>query len=241
MPQLPGRPGLDQLRRQARELLRAAQGGDARALRRLRQVSGTVGLSAAQLAIARDYGFPSWPRLKAEVERRRAQAERRADEDHAVPGITGSADTGSAATGPEPGPGPWSAAPPLKSWEEMREWAARLLLSRTGQDVVAWNRRAATAGLGDEQALREWLVGQGVTGYAQALLVWERFGYPDFLTAGAGELIVGQYADRPQLRPILDAVLAALPALGPVTVQARKTIVSLVCPRRTFAVVQATT
>ncbi len=25
----------------------------------------------------------------------------------------------------------------------------------------------------------------GVTGYAQALLVWERFGYPDFLTADA--------------------------------------------------------
>src|SRR5262249_33368113 len=44
-----------------------------------------------------------------------------------------------------------------------------------------------------------------------------------------------------QLRPILDAVLAVLPTLGPVTVQARKTIVSLVSPRRTFAVVQATT
>jgi len=57
----------------------------------------------------------------------------------------------------------------------------------------------------------------------------------------ARELIDGQYADRPQLRPILDAVLAVLPALGPVTVQARKTIVSLVGPRRTFAVVQATT
>ena len=66
-------------------------------------------------------------------------------------------------------------------------------------------------------------------------------GYPDFLTADSGELIDGQYADRPQLRPILDAVLAVLPALGPVTVQARKTIVSLVSPRRTFAVVQATT
>jgi hypothetical protein len=65
--------------------------------------------------------------------------------------------------------------------------------------------------------------------------------YPDFLTAGADELIAGQYADRPRLRPILDAVLAAVPALGPVTVQARKTIVSLVTPRRTFAVVQATT
>ena len=70
-------------------------------------------------------------------------------------------------------------------------------------------------------------------------------GRPDpaqlLLTADADELIAGQYADRPQLRPILDAVLAVLPALGPVTVQARKTIVSLVSPRRTFAVLQATT
>ena len=64
---------------------------------------------------------------------------------------------------------------------------------------------------------------------------------PGLLTADAYELIDGQYADRPQLRPILDTVLALLPALGPVTVQARKTIVSLVCPRRTFAVVRATT
>src|SRR5437773_1510057 len=65
--------------------------------------------------------------------------------------------------------------------------------------------------------------------------------HPDFMTADAGELIEGQYADRPQLRPILDAVLALLPGLGPATVQARKTIVSLVSPRRTFAVVRATT
>lgn len=57
----------------------------------------------------------------------------------------------------------------------------------------------------------------------------------------ADELIAGQYADRPQLRPVLDALLAALPALGPVTVQARKTMVSLATPRRVFAVVQATT
>ena len=61
------------------------------------------------------------------------------------------------------------------------------------------------------------------------------------LTAEARELIDGQYADRPHLRPVLDAVLAALPGLGPVTVQARTTFVSLVTPRRTFAVVQATT
>src|SRR5262249_33824827 len=59
--------------------------------------------------------------------------------------------------------------------------------------------------------------------------------------AGADELVAGQYGDRPQLRPVLDAVLAALPALGPVTVQPRKTCVSLVTPRRVFAVIQPTT
>jgi hypothetical protein len=57
----------------------------------------------------------------------------------------------------------------------------------------------------------------------------------------AEELIAGQYADRPQLWPALDAVLAALPAIGPATVQARKTLISLLTPRRTFAVIQATT
>jgi len=56
----------------------------------------------------------------------------------------------------------------------------------------------------------------------------------------AEELIARQYSDRPGLRPVLDAVLAALPALGPVTVQARKTLVSLSTPRRVFAVVQPT-
>lgn len=64
---------------------------------------------------------------------------------------------------------------------------------------------------------------------------------PEYLSAEAVQLIDGQYGDRPHLRPILDAVLAALPALGPVTVMAHRTIVSLVAPRRIFAVVQATT
>jgi len=59
--------------------------------------------------------------------------------------------------------------------------------------------------------------------------------------ARAIQLIDGQYTDRPHLRPVLDAVLTALPSLGPVTVEARQTLVSLVTPRRTFAVVQATT
>ena len=162
MPQLPDRPDLDQLRRQARELLRAAQGGDPAALRRLRPVSDKVTLSTAQLALAREYGFPSWSRLAGEAERRRAALE---DPERSAPG---------------------PAVP-----------------------------AAAEVAAG----------GDGVVGR---------------LTADAGELIAGQYADRPQLRPVLDAVLAALPPLGPVTGRPARPG-RLVSPRRTFAVVQATT
>jgi hypothetical protein len=248
MPQLPDRPDLDQLRRQARELHRAAQGGDAGALSRLRPVSDKVALSTAQLTLAREYGFPSWRRFKDEVERRRALLDGpQRDAPETVTPLSGPRRDApgpvpplSEAVPPPPAPGPVP-PPPMRSWREVREWSADLLRSRTGEDVAAWNRRVAEAGLADEPSLRAWLAGQGVTGYAQALLVWERFGYPDFLTADAGELISGQYADRPTLRPVLDAVLAVAPALGPVTVQARKTCVSLVSPRRTFAVVQPTT
>ena len=68
---LPEQPNLDQLRRQARELQRAAARREPDALHRLRAVSPRPTLGTAQLALAREYGFPSWARLKAEVERRR--------------------------------------------------------------------------------------------------------------------------------------------------------------------------
>lgn len=71
MPELPDRPDLDQLRRQARELLRAATRDEPSAVARLRAVSDRVTLSAAQLAVAREYGYRNWSALKAEVERRR--------------------------------------------------------------------------------------------------------------------------------------------------------------------------
>lgn len=70
MPDLPARPDLAQLRRQAKELLRAARSGDAGALARVRRVSDRIDLASAQLALAREYGFASWPRLALEVERR---------------------------------------------------------------------------------------------------------------------------------------------------------------------------
>jgi len=72
VPELPDRPNLDQLRRQARELLRAAADGEPAALTRIRAFSQRVSLSAAQLAVAREHGCASWPALHAEVERRLA-------------------------------------------------------------------------------------------------------------------------------------------------------------------------
>jgi Domain of unknown function (DUF5655) len=128
-----------------------------------------------------------------------------------------------------------------RDWQGMREMSARLLKQRTGADLETWNRRIQTVGFTEPQELRAWLTTQGVMGYAQSLLVMERFGYPDFLLASADELIQGQYADRPRLRPIFDSIIDAAAGLGEVVVQTRKTYISLVTPRRTFARVQPTT
>src|SRR5262249_54011732 len=66
----PSNPNLDQLRHQARDLLRVARVGQREAAERIKSVSDQLTLAAAQLAIAREYGFASWPALKAEVEAR---------------------------------------------------------------------------------------------------------------------------------------------------------------------------
>ncbi len=70
MRRLPERPNLEHLRHQARDLLHSARVGDPVPSAEIASVSSRITLSSAQLAIARSYGFPSWPRLKAEVERR---------------------------------------------------------------------------------------------------------------------------------------------------------------------------
>ena len=59
--QLPDRASLEFLKKRAKELLLEMRQRDPRAK-----------LAAAQLAVARDYGFPSWRALKAEIDRRRA-------------------------------------------------------------------------------------------------------------------------------------------------------------------------
>lgn len=81
---LPERANLDQQKKQARELLRAAQAHDPAALQRFRAHHPRFGgrsdrelgdtmfaLHDAQLALAREYGFPNWAALKQEIEGRR--------------------------------------------------------------------------------------------------------------------------------------------------------------------------
>ncbi len=70
---LPERPSLEQLRKEAKDLLRDARGGDASALARITATerstpSARTTLADAQLAIAREFGFPSWPKLVRHVE-----------------------------------------------------------------------------------------------------------------------------------------------------------------------------
>lgn len=70
---LSDRPHLDQLRRQAKELLDAFRAGDAEAAKEVhahyRQADrATFALHDAQLVLARAHGFDSWPKLKAFVD-----------------------------------------------------------------------------------------------------------------------------------------------------------------------------
>jgi uncharacterized protein len=68
--ELPARPDLNQVRRQAKDLLRAATSGDAHALAQIRAVSGELILASAQLAVARAHGFTGWAAMVTEIERR---------------------------------------------------------------------------------------------------------------------------------------------------------------------------
>jgi ankyrin repeat protein len=80
---LPDSPDLDQLRRQAKELRDAARNGDPGAVERFARhhpnaPQGPVTLAAAQLVVARELGFASWPQLKAAVDAQATTPERQA-------------------------------------------------------------------------------------------------------------------------------------------------------------------
>lgn len=71
MSTLPPDAHLDQLRRLAKDRLRAARAGDPAALAWIGDVDSKLTLSAAQLRLAREHGFAGWPALQLEVHRRR--------------------------------------------------------------------------------------------------------------------------------------------------------------------------
>jgi len=70
--ELPHRPNLEQLRRRAKDLLNAARDHDPAAIGRFQaQLAGRrirPQLAEALAVVAREYGFPSWTRLKAYVD-----------------------------------------------------------------------------------------------------------------------------------------------------------------------------
>jgi ankyrin repeat protein len=71
---LPAAPSLEQLRKQAKELLRGVRAGEPAAVELVREhhprvadgtaEPATLTLADAQLVVARHHGFPSWPRLR---------------------------------------------------------------------------------------------------------------------------------------------------------------------------------
>lgn len=129
-----------------------------------------------------------------------------------------------------------------RSWKVMWDRYARRLEEQTGDDLDTWNERVRGEAPDDESGVRAWLEERAITGYLQALLVMERFGYPDFLEMSDAELIDRQYEDREHLRPILDRILSTVSDRHPeVEIAGRKGYVPLHTPRRQFAVVRATT
>lgn len=129
----------------------------------------------------------------------------------------------------------------ILDWNSNRDMWIRVLKKQTNKSLEYWNKRVKDKNFTNENDLRAWLAEQGVTGYAANLLVMERFGYPDWISASADELVEDQYADRPHLRPIYDAIINAVSELGQFTIQTRKTYVSLLTTRRTFARVRPST
>jgi hypothetical protein len=69
---LPARPSLEQLRKQAKDLLKDVRAGDAAATERVRLILNrepdTPTLSDAQFVVAREYGFDHWPALARHVD-----------------------------------------------------------------------------------------------------------------------------------------------------------------------------
>ena len=69
---LPERPNLEQLKKQAKDLLRAVRAGSPEALKRIGTSDPKIfALHSAQQVIAEEYGFKNWEALRREIDRNR--------------------------------------------------------------------------------------------------------------------------------------------------------------------------
>lgn len=76
---LPARPSLEQYKNQAKDLARACRAGEPAALARMNTYhphppAGRIALAHAQLVLAREHGFDTWPRFAAHIEQLRIAA-----------------------------------------------------------------------------------------------------------------------------------------------------------------------
>jgi ankyrin repeat protein len=71
---LPSRPSLEQYKKQAKDLVKGCKSGDAEAMRRVKahhprgDTISRIALADAQVVIAREHGFESWPKFAKRIE-----------------------------------------------------------------------------------------------------------------------------------------------------------------------------
>jgi hypothetical protein len=75
---LPDRPNLEQYKKQAKDLVHECRSGSPEALARLHgyhpdHTQAPISLTSAQLVLAREHGFESWPKFAAHIETLRIQ------------------------------------------------------------------------------------------------------------------------------------------------------------------------
>ncbi len=193
MRMLPPSPDLEQLKNQAKDLLREYRLGHPGATRRMRALlprsNGTAStgidgsgfrLADALLVIAREYGFPSWQRLRAHVGAARAAQDVAPD----------------AASSP---------TPRVKMSTRFEEMAQRLIASAEQRDVEQV-LTTILAPLRDMLAVRAYLVEhQAHARVVDALLEWIADPRPRvrFLAAQAMDHFADQRCEEP-LRRLLD-------------------------------------
>jgi hypothetical protein len=146
-PRLPASPSLEQLRRRAKDLLRALRAGDPSATKRLAEhhphPRDVPVLADAQLVIAREHGFPGWSQLRTYVDRVAAHGP---DLQHAYRDDLGyhrDRASGLLASAVDASPGATAA---FARWNApLTEAGARTVVARE-HGFASWRRSGATSG-----------------------------------------------------------------------------------------------